>query len=233
MTPSLSPICRTSTSLPLKAKELVREATWMPGSLPRALMISSVMPSAKYSFSGSALMFLNGSTPMAAGAAAADSLLARCDPVIAARPMSRSASANSAAVGYRSTGVRASARVTAASTASGTSRVVRTLGIGDTNRLAMMACGVMPVKGGSPVSISNRTQPSEYRSLRPSVPNSPADCSGLMYAGVPTANPVCVMERFPLESALPIPKSATIAAPSWSRMFSGLMSRWTTLCRCA
>ena len=70
------------------------------------------------------------------------------------RAITRSASAKSAAVGYRSTGVRASARETAASTVSGTSRVVRTFGIGDTNRLAMIACGVMPVKGGSPVSIS-------------------------------------------------------------------------------
>ena len=75
LTPSFSPICRTSTSLPLKAKEEVREATWMPGTLARALMISSVMPSLKYSFSGSALMLASGRTAMAlraAGRAASD-----------------------------------------------------------------------------------------------------------------------------------------------------------------
>ena len=75
LTPSFSPICRTSTSLPLKAKEEVREATCMPGTLARALMISSVMPSLKYSFSGSALMLASGRTAMAlraAGRAASD-----------------------------------------------------------------------------------------------------------------------------------------------------------------
>ena len=30
-----------------------------------------------------------------------------------------------------------------------------------------------------------------------------------------------------------MPKSASTASPSWNRMFSGLMSRWTTPCRCA
>ena len=34
-------------------------------------------------------------------------------------------------------------------------------------------------------------------------------------------------------TALPIPKSATSACPSWSMMFSGLMSRCTTPWRCA
>jgi hypothetical protein len=71
VTPSFSPICRTSTSLPLKAKEEVREATWMPGTLARALMISSVIPSLKYSFSGSALMLARGRTAIALRAAAA------------------------------------------------------------------------------------------------------------------------------------------------------------------
>ena len=39
-----------------------------PGTLASALMISSVMPSLKYSFSGSALMFASGSTAIAFGA---------------------------------------------------------------------------------------------------------------------------------------------------------------------
>ena len=46
--------------------------------------------------------------------------------------------------------------------------------------------------------------------------------------------PVSVI-RAPLAllAASAIPKSATRAEPSWSRMFSGLMSRWTTPCRWA
>jgi hypothetical protein len=57
-------------------------------------------------------------------------------------------------VANRSTGVRASARVSASSTAWGMSRVTRTFGMGETKRLAITAWAVAPVKGGSPVSIS-------------------------------------------------------------------------------
>ena len=46
----------------LKAKEDVRAVTWRPFTRVSALMISSVMPSLKNSFSGSELMFTNGST---------------------------------------------------------------------------------------------------------------------------------------------------------------------------
>ena len=114
LTPSFSPICRTSTSLPLKANDEVREATCMPGTLASALMISSVMPSLKYSFSGSALMLASGSTAIALRAA---ERAAFCRPDgepgrACARSMTgRSASANSAPVANRSAGVRASARV--------------------------------------------------------------------------------------------------------------------------
>ena len=65
VTPSFSPISRTSACLPLKAKEEVREATCTPGTLASALMISSVIPSLKYSFSGSALMLVSGRTAIA------------------------------------------------------------------------------------------------------------------------------------------------------------------------
>jgi hypothetical protein len=52
-------------------------------------------------------------------------------------------------------------------------------------------------------------QPSEYWSLRPST-TSPAACSGLMYAGVPTDMPACVIPASPAALiALPMPKSAT------------------------
>ena len=51
--------------------------------------------------------------------------------------------------------------------------------------MAIVAWIVEPVNGCSPVSISYSMQPSANRSLRPSIV-SPAACSGLMYAGVPT-----------------------------------------------
>ena len=68
-------------------------------------------------------------------------------------------------------------------------------------------------------------------SVRASTPRSPAACSGLMYAGVPTASPVSVSldSAAPLLSARAIPKSATRVLPSRvSSRFSGLMSRCTT-----
>ena len=64
---SFSPTSRTSASLPLKAKAEVRAATRRPSTLLSALISSSVMPSEKYSFSRSALMFTNGSTAIDVG----------------------------------------------------------------------------------------------------------------------------------------------------------------------
>ena len=55
----------------------------------------------------------------------------------------------------RSAATGASARWIAWSTASGTlGRIRRTLGTGSISRLAMIACAVGPVNGGSPASIS-------------------------------------------------------------------------------
>jgi hypothetical protein len=55
-----------------------------------------------------------------------------------------------------------------------------------------------------------------------------------MYCGVPTTSPVPVMRGSAAASAArAMPKSATIASPSYSRMFSGLMSRCTTSRACA
>ena len=49
-----------------------------------------------------------------------------------------------------------------------------------------------------------------------------------MYTGVPIAIPVWVSLVPPATvTARAIPKSATTARPPLSRMFSGLMSRWT------
>ena len=56
-----------------------------------------------------------------------------------------------------------------------------------------------------------------------------AACSGLMYAGVPTAIPVPVNFSPPAAViARAIPKSVTTACPASNRMFSGLISRCTT-----
>ena len=66
-----------------------------------------------------------------------------------------SASANRPTVAYRSAGSRASARPIAASTCIGTiSLVSRTCGTGSVRTLAMIACALGPVWGGSPTSIS-------------------------------------------------------------------------------
>ncbi len=43
-----------------------------------------------------------------------------------------------------------------------------------------MACAVGPVKGGSPTSISYRTQPNAYTSEVAVISRSPMACSGLM-----------------------------------------------------
>ena len=61
-TPSTLPIARMSSLLPLKANEEVRAATCNPDTFDSAVIRSSVMPSLKYSFSGSELMFTNGNT---------------------------------------------------------------------------------------------------------------------------------------------------------------------------
>ncbi len=59
---SFLPISPMSSFLPLKANEEVRDATRSAWIFDRALMISSAMPSVKYSFSGSLLMLAKGST---------------------------------------------------------------------------------------------------------------------------------------------------------------------------
>ena len=130
----------------------------------------------------------------------------------------------------RSAGARASAFTIARSSGNEiVSRRRRADGTGSLKRLAMIAWLVGPVNGGSPVSISYNTHPSPYTSLRPSSARSPAACSGLMYAGVPSTTPVRVRLTPPAASSAPaMPKSATIASPPDRRMFSGLTSRWMT-----
>jgi hypothetical protein len=55
----------TSSRRFLRANTEVREATWRPSTLLSAVINSSVIPSLKYSFSGSALAFTKGNTAIA------------------------------------------------------------------------------------------------------------------------------------------------------------------------
>ena len=163
VTLSRRPISRTSTSRPLKANAEVREATRRPSTRVSALISSSVMPSLKNSFSGSALMLTNGRTATAAtrgtttvavGAGVGVGLLSSASASVSAR-------ASSAADGKRSSGRWANDRATSSSTAGGTDApAAPSLGAGPVMRWAMRAIGVLPVNGGCPASISNSTQPS-------------------------------------------------------------------------
>ncbi len=138
----------------------VREITFSALILESWAMMSSVIPSLKYSFSGSVLMFSNGRT-------ATDLVLAMASVIAWAAPTAMAtvaevpnASANWAAVAKRSAGNVAIAFRTAASTTSGTSsRNDRAEGTGEVNRLAMIAVSVAPLNGAAPTSISKSTQP--------------------------------------------------------------------------
>ena len=61
---SSAPIARTSCGFPLSANTDVRDATRSPSTFASALISSSVMPSLRYSLSGSGLALTNGSTAM-------------------------------------------------------------------------------------------------------------------------------------------------------------------------
>ena len=123
-------------------------------------MMSSVTPSLKYSFSGSALMFSNGSTATDRATVMSWSIACAVPTAIATVTGVPRASANRAADMNRSAGSVASAFFTAASTASGTSsRTARSDPIGLLNRLAITASSVFPANGGWPTSISKSTQP--------------------------------------------------------------------------
>jgi hypothetical protein len=123
---------------------------------------------------------------------AATRVIRRANPAVFRRAGRSSAAAKSAVDGNRSAGDLASARVTAASRPAGTSRNVPRWGRGSLSRLAMIACAVGPMYGGSPASISYSTHARLYWSVRPSTRDSAIACSGLMYAGVPSESPVSV-----------------------------------------
>ena len=138
-----------------------------------------------------------------------------------------SARASSPAEANRSAGTRASAFRTARSTASGTAgRYCRTLGASLESRRAAIACAVGPGErrlarqhlvqhGAERVDVGPRVElPLARRLLRAHVGRR-ADRHARSRSGA---------RRPP--SARAMPKSATSAWPSLSRMFSGLMSRW-------
>ena len=151
--------------------------------------------------------------------------------IVASASASPSASANSFMVGKRSAGVFSSARKVASSTSSGTDwRTTWMLGTCSSAWRARIAMEFGPSNGGWPdeqlvehAAEAVLVAPPVHCRRRATAPGS---CS----AGVPTAMPVWVSFSPADSTARAMPKSATRAWPPWSRMFSGLMSRWTMPC---
>ena len=163
VTPSAAPILRTSSSFPLNANAEVREATRSASIFVSALMISSVIPSLKYSFSLSALMLRSGSTAIEAcrvSVPAADreraALSARgLDPVRASRSATRSAKARSRADWKRSSGSFSRQWATMSSSSAATARPAREISGGSSFKIAIMDSTSLSLrKARSPDNIS-------------------------------------------------------------------------------
>src|SRR5262245_10191151 len=107
-TPRVAATSRALTDKPLYLITELREMTRRARILARWVMMSSVIPSLKYSFSGFGLPLMNGKTAI--------DLRDRTETVI----REASAAAKAPAVAKRSEGVRAKARRIAASTVWGT-----------------------------------------------------------------------------------------------------------------
>src|SRR6476620_4678198 len=125
-------------------------------------MISSATPSAKYSFSGSALALTNGSTAtdFAADIVGCGTVAVSVGVVI---EPDASACENIAAVLYRADASVDIAFVIACSTLSGTLPLSERIDLGvSVKRFAITACAVGPLKALSPLSISYKTHASEY-----------------------------------------------------------------------
>src|SRR6478672_7316314 len=133
------PISPIASLLPLKAKADVRDATSSARIFVSALMISSVIPSVKNSFSASGLMFVNGST--------ATDLLSDV-AAISAGIAAANALANSDTVEYRSAGSSERAFNKTVDAAGGAFAVAGSRGGGPLNRFAITACGVDATNGG-------------------------------------------------------------------------------------
>ena len=148
---------RTSCCRPLNANADVRETTRRPGTLASALISSSVMPSAKYSFSGSGLRLANGSTAIDRSA--------RLDETTSVGAPGTSARPRSPAVENRSSGRFARVRCTTRSSQVGTlSAAERMEGTGSVICRATTACAFGPANGGGPSA--SRTRRSRGRRCR-------------------------------------------------------------------
>ncbi len=144
--------------------------------------------------------------------------------------------ARSAALAGRCVGSLARRLMTTASRSIDTSGARCRSGAGSTNRWAPSTSPAPSwVKGGRPLSISYRMQPSAYRSARWSTSPEPLHCSGDMYVGVPITAPVVVwLTASALPLSLAMPKSSSlvrapvgISGSGTRKMLSGLRSRWT------
>ena len=141
------------------------------------------------------------------------------------------------ALGKRASGSFAMLLRITSDKAGGISGLIRAGGVGGSWKCCMrITIREVPRKGVTPVVISYRMIPSEYRSLRLS-PTSPCACSGETYKGVPST--LVVSAKPPCNLAMP--KSVRIGTPiefllaeRWSRMIlAGLMSRWIMPFSCA
>ena len=94
----------------------------------------------------------------------------------------------------------------------------------------------LPVNGGVPTISSCIMTPTAYRSAA-GLTSPLCSISGAMNSGVPTRLPAAV-SRTSSSRMRATPKSVTLTKSGWplrdrSRMFSGLMSRWTMPRECA
>ena len=170
-TPSRAPISASSTARPLNAKDDVRAATRRPGRPVSVWMSSSVMPSLKYSSSGSPLVFANGSTAMPVRWGAAGERVERAGSSSRASTSLMSASRRATSFSRQAaTRSRRAAGVPAgnASSAGASATIAASLSTTD-----------VAGKGFEPVSISKRMHPKAQTSVRASSAR-PRVCSGLM-----------------------------------------------------
>ena len=193
-------------------------------------MISSAIPSHRYSWSFAELMSANGRTAIETGAGAL-------------RGGVSNAASRSCALEKRFRGSFSRQRPMTAARSSGRSARTRPTGGGVSRRIAdASSAEEPPAKGRVPDAISYRTIPSEKRSVLASS-GRPETCSGDMYGTVPITAPASESPAVAVASSLPDgpesvlfarPKSRSFTRPpDVSRTFAGFRSRWTIPFSCA
>ena len=139
----------------------------------------------------------------------------------------RRSETNAAQVGCRSSGCLARPREKAASSVAGSDGSSSwTDGGASCACAAASAAGLSRSNGRRPVSSSNATQASAYRSLAGEV-GSPRACSGAMYPTDPSTDPTAVSVSWSAARAIPKSETRIVSSSAMSR-FAGLTSRWTT-----